>query len=160
MFQSYFLNVNWKLLPKFLSRTSKGFSWKNVSEICSKVLGQHPRRIMISINLLCSFIEITFRHGCSPINLLKTPLEGCFWKLLTKHFSGNWERLLFSVVLLECLACFHILNFVLVYEFSTQIFSCKLREIFVNHLCKGCFWTVAAPNCLFRLIDSLSRCFL
>ena len=28
------------------------------------------------------FIEITFRHGCSPVHLfLRTPLDRCFWKL-------------------------------------------------------------------------------
>ena len=39
-------------------------------------------------SLLCNFIEIALRHGCSPVNLLhifkipfftRTPLEGCFY---------------------------------------------------------------------------------
>ena len=34
-------------------------------------------RNVISVKLLCNFIEIAFRHGCSPVNLLlifRTPL--------------------------------------------------------------------------------------
>ena len=47
---------------------------------------KHPYRSAISIKLLCNFIKITLRHGCSPLNLLhifrtqlfRTPLVGCF----------------------------------------------------------------------------------
>ena len=40
-------------------------------------------RSVISINLLCNFIEITLRHRCSPENLLhilRTPMESGFWQ--------------------------------------------------------------------------------
>ena len=43
---------------------------KGVREICSKRTGEHLSRSVISIKLLCNFIEIAFRHGCSPVNLL------------------------------------------------------------------------------------------
>ena len=41
-----------------------------------------------SIELLCNFIKIPLRHGCSPVNLLhisrtpflRTPLDSCFCK--------------------------------------------------------------------------------
>ena len=48
--------------------------------------GKHPYRSVTSIKLLCNFIKITLRHGCSPLNLLhilrtqffRAPLVGCF----------------------------------------------------------------------------------
>ena len=39
---------------------------------------------VISINLLCKFIEITFRHGCSLVNLLYI-----FRKAFTKNAYGR-----------------------------------------------------------------------
>ena len=47
-------------------------------------------RSVISIKLLCDFIEITLRHRCSPVTLLlflehlllRTSLGRCFCKLL------------------------------------------------------------------------------
>ena len=58
-----------------------------VPKICTKFTGKHLCRNMISTKLLCSFIEITLWHGCSPVKLLhfsehpvtRTPLDGCFW---------------------------------------------------------------------------------
>ena len=35
-----------------------------------KHAGEHPCRSLISIKLLCNFIEIALWHGCSPVNLL------------------------------------------------------------------------------------------
>ena len=46
------------------------FLGKGVPKICSKFTGEHPCRSAISIKLLCNFIEITLRRGCSPVNLL------------------------------------------------------------------------------------------
>ena len=46
------------------------FLEKKVLERCSKLTGAHPCQKVISINLLCNFIEITLWHGCSPVNLL------------------------------------------------------------------------------------------
>ena len=43
---------------------------KGVLKICRKSTGEHPCRSVISIKLLCNFVEITLRHGCSPVNLL------------------------------------------------------------------------------------------
>ena len=53
------------------------FLVKGVLRICSKFTGEPPCRSVISIKLIYNFIEITFRHGCSPVNLLhifRTPL--------------------------------------------------------------------------------------
>ena len=46
------------------------FLGKGVLKICSKFTGEHPCRSAISTKFLCNFIEITLRHGCSPVNLL------------------------------------------------------------------------------------------
>ena len=61
-------------------------------KICSKFTGEHPCGSLISIKLENSFIEITFQHECSAVNLLhifgtffiRTPLEECFWKQLNQ----------------------------------------------------------------------------
>ena len=57
------------------------FLGKGVLEICCNLTGENPCRSVISIKLLCNFIKITLRHGCSHLNLLhilRTPLSGCF----------------------------------------------------------------------------------
>ena len=54
---------NWNSHPEV-------FLGKGVLKICSKFTGEHPCRSVISIKLLCNFIEIALRHECSPINLL------------------------------------------------------------------------------------------
>ena len=56
---------------------------KGVLKICIKLTGEHPYRSVISINLICNFIEITLRHGCSSVNLLHI-----FRTHLTKNTSG------------------------------------------------------------------------
>ena len=43
---------------------------KGVQKICSKLTGEHPCRSAISIKLQSNFIEISLRHGCSPVNSL------------------------------------------------------------------------------------------
>ena len=43
---------------------------KSVLKICSKFTGEHPCRSVISIKLLCNFIEITLHYGHSPVNVL------------------------------------------------------------------------------------------
>ena len=53
------------ILYLFQKQRSRG-----VLKICSKFTGEHPCRSAISIKLLCNFIEIILRHGCSPVNLL------------------------------------------------------------------------------------------
>ena len=52
------------------SSRSEVFLRKGVLKIRSKFTGEHPCRSVISIKLLCNFIEIALRHRCSPVNLL------------------------------------------------------------------------------------------
>ena len=54
------------------------FLEKGVLKICTKFTGEHPCQSAISIKLQSNFIEITLRHGCSPVNLLhifRTPFS-------------------------------------------------------------------------------------
>ena len=51
-------------------RSHPVFLGKGVQKICSKFIGEHLCRSAISIRLLCNFIEIALRYGCSPVNLL------------------------------------------------------------------------------------------
>ena len=79
------LKVSNKTLGQSLVKSSNPelFLVKGFLKICSKFTGEHPCRSMISIS---NFIEITLRHGCSPVNLLhfsehlflRTPLDGGF----------------------------------------------------------------------------------
>ena len=48
-----------------------------VPEICSKFTGEHPGRSVISVNLLCNFIEISLWYGCFSVTFIRTPIEGC-----------------------------------------------------------------------------------
>ena len=48
------------------------FLGKDVLKIFSKFTGEQPCQSVISIKLLCNFIEIILRHGCSPVNLLQS----------------------------------------------------------------------------------------
>ena len=63
------------------SRRPELFLRKGILKICSKFTGEHPWRSVISTKLL----EITFRHGSSPVNLLhifRAPAN-----LLKSHFG-------------------------------------------------------------------------
>ena len=54
----------------FTSCRPEVFLRKSVLKICSKFTGKHLCWSVISIKLLCNLLEITFRHGCSCVNLL------------------------------------------------------------------------------------------
>ena len=91
-FQNY--NEHFKKKSLFLrynkgdskSRTShpEAFLVKRVLEICSKFTGEHPCWSVISINLLCDFIEITLKYWCSSVNLLQI-----FRAPFSKNISGE-----------------------------------------------------------------------
>ena len=82
----------------FLSRNShpEVFLVKGFLKICSKSTREHPCRSATSIKLLSSFIEITLRHGCSPVDLLHI-----FRKPFTKNTSG-W------LLLIVLMSTFHV----------------------------------------------------
>ena len=66
---------------------------EGVLEIYSQFTGEHPSRSMILIQLFGNFIEITFQHGRSPVNLLHI-----FRKPFTKNTFG---RQLLSIIILR-----------------------------------------------------------
>ena len=73
----YFSEMDWvpshvwhTVRPLYRSSRPEVFLGKGVLKIWSKFAGEHPCRSAISIKLLCIFIEIAFRHGCFPVNLL------------------------------------------------------------------------------------------
>ena len=50
------------------SSPSEQFLGIGVQKMSSKFTGDQPCRSVISLKLICNFIEIALRHGCSPVN--------------------------------------------------------------------------------------------
>ena len=80
-----------------LQRCSQVFL--GVLKICRKLTVEHLCRSLISINLICNFLEITLRHGCSLVNLLYIfripfPKNTCGWLLLGLVLRIIFQRLL------------------------------------------------------------------
>ena len=57
-------------LQNFWSSRPEVLLEKGVLKICRKFTGQNLCRSVIVIKVQSNFIEITFWHGCSPVNLL------------------------------------------------------------------------------------------
>ena len=74
----------------FRSSHPEVFLEKGVLKICNKFTVEYPCRSVILIKLRSNFIEIAFRHGCSPVNLLHI-----FRTLFSKTTSG-WLLLYFE----------------------------------------------------------------
>ena len=76
---------------RYFSRSSPSevFLGKGFLKICSKFTGEHLCRLVISVKLQSSFIEIVLREGCSPVNLLHI-----FRKIFPKNTS--WGCFCFS----------------------------------------------------------------
>ena len=77
-----------------LLQPSRGVFKKRCSENMQQICRRHPCQSVISIKLLCNFIEITLRHVCSPVYLLdnlKTPvLKSTFgWLFLNYNVRRN-----------------------------------------------------------------------
>ena len=73
----------------FRSSHAQVFLVKGVLKICSKFTGENLCRSVILIKLLCNFIEIAFRHGCSPVSLLHI--------LRSTFLKNTSERLLLNI---------------------------------------------------------------
>ena len=84
----------WKMfieITRFRRSHPDVFLRKGFLKTCSKITREHPCRGVISIKLLCNFIEIALRHWCSPVNLLhifRTPFpkNTSGWLLLKINF--------------------------------------------------------------------------
>ena len=78
-------SVHWKIDDgNHRSSRPKVILGKGVLKICSKFTGEHSYQSLVSIKLLCNFIEITLWHGCSPENLLHI-----FWTPFPKITFGR-----------------------------------------------------------------------
>ena len=75
--QFYQLSDIHKLFEK---QSSRRVLKKRCSENMQQIYGRHPRQSAISIKLLCNFIEISLRHGCSPVNVLHILRIRAFWR--------------------------------------------------------------------------------
>ena len=75
------------------------FLGKGVLKICSKFTGEHPCQSTILTKFQSNFIEITFRHGCSPVNLVhifRIPfVKNIFGRLLLvlQHTQDSFTKL-------------------------------------------------------------------
>ena len=83
------------------------FLGKGILKICSKFTGEHP--CQSANKMLCNFIEIALRLGCSPVNLLyifRTPflkytsgqllLNLLWWTVISLLFWNKVSKLLLS----------------------------------------------------------------
>ena len=59
-----------KIMKKSEAATQRCSQEKDVLKICSKITGEHSCRSVISIKLLCNFIEIALRYDCFFVNQL------------------------------------------------------------------------------------------
>ena len=87
------------------------FFEKDALKRCGKFTSEQSCPSVISIKPLCNFIEITLRHGCSPVNLLHI-----FRIPFYKNSSGG--------MLLKKVLC----------RFNLNITSLLLRCIWISHL--------------------------
>ena len=85
---------------RFRSSRSEMFLGKGVLKICSRFTGEDPRRSVILMKLQTNFIEITLQHGCSPVNFLRTPLDGSFCRFRILTFMTSKNRLLLKLLLI------------------------------------------------------------
>ena len=98
------------------------FLGKGVLKIYSKFTGEHP--------CLCNFIEITLRHGCSPVNLLhifRTHfLNSTSGRLLLKKYpTSSVPKKLTTYI-----TCFDKLGYAMTESLSTADLSvCILRNL-------------------------------
>ena len=114
---------------------------KGVRKICSKFIGEHPCRSVISIKLQSSFIEITLQHRCSPVNLVhvfRTPFtkNTSGWLLLLKLPPTKLESSFFIWGFFRFLRMFFIARNLL-YGLAWNIVTCGLvLELLIGMLDK------------------------
>ena len=87
------------LLNSSRSSPPEVFLGKGVLKICSKFTGEQLCQSVISIKLLCNFIESTLWYRCSPVNLLhifRTPVpKNTSRGLIQEEVSLNWFYIFF-----------------------------------------------------------------
>ena len=119
------------------------FLGKGVLKICSKFTGENPCRSVILITLHCNFIEITHRHGRSPVNLLHI-----FRTTFPRNTSG---RLLLKIGLWKIIFGFELNLFLFLLYFSkisiTITSPCIAQNsIQINSLISAFLVAMCLPN--------------
>ena len=87
-------SMTYKCTRIFRSSRPEMFLGNGVLKIYRKITGEHQCRSVISIKLLCTFIDIRLRLGCSPINLLyifRTPFPQNTYRGLLLHKSALFK---------------------------------------------------------------------
>ena len=123
------------------------FLRKGILKICSKFTTEHPYRSVISMKLHSNFIEITFLHGCSPVNLLHI-----FRTLFHKNTSSG---LLVFLIPMDCLS----INSRIIQVFY-QLIKPLFRLSYYNqdlHLPQKCSPTLSKKSNKTFLITSSAR---
>ena len=154
------------------SSRSEVFLRKDVLNICSKFTGEHTCQSVISMKLLCNFIEITLQHGCSPVNLqhiFRTPFlkntSGWLAELAKLRFLRQVNLVLTILFVLKLAfgrAALHGNDPFLILVLSTKKqYSSFFKKLFVFQ--KICFPIAAlktfkiSRNCCIKTCRSLKR---
>ena len=74
------------------------FLGKDVLKIYSKFTGENPHRRVISIKLLCNFIEITLQHESSPVKMMPPKTK---WSICMQKQIWRWRHDARSVLLIS-----------------------------------------------------------
>ena len=120
--------INW-IGNTYRSSHPEMFLRKGVLKICSKFTGEHPSQNVISIKLLCSFIEIALWHVSSAVNLLhifRTPFprKTAGWPLL--HIPMEDDALSALSVKILQMSKVHLIGFRRCLEWALE--SVKIRN--------------------------------
>ena len=101
------------MLSLFRHSPPEVFLGKGVLKICNNFTREHPCRSVISIKLLCSFIEIALHHMCSAVNLLHVfripfPRNTSGWLLLifAENSNKNFLPLFYSLIVYTTLTLY------------------------------------------------------
>ena len=113
----------------YRSRHTEMFLRKDVLKICSKFTGEHSSQSVISIKLLCSFIEIELWHVSSAVNLLRIsripfPRKTAVWPLL--HIPMEDDALSALSVKILQMSKVHLIGFRMGLEWALE--SVKIRN--------------------------------
>ena len=118
-------------------RSSRPFVFlgKGILKMCGKSTGKHPCQNPISIKLLCNFIEIALRHGCSLVNLLYISRTSFLrtWLLLAILTNPQFPATLFilrNVHWKTCSICTRFLSYQIIYWsiLSRFVINCSPME--------------------------------
>ena len=67
---TFIKDMSFSFMCNIQKQPLRGVLMKRCSENMQQIYRRTPMPSAISIKLLCNFMEITLRHGCSPVNFL------------------------------------------------------------------------------------------